>query len=442
VKLLLKAVGTLFILGLLFVFGYAFRDIQRGRMPSGETLKGIVGRVEPSKTSPARVFRDAYSHIQTNFAKDVDRNRLKYSGMAGLMASLGDPHTMFMEPKSASAFQLETKAKFAGVGARLAPDPLGSRVAVVFDEGPAASAGLKVGDIITRVNDKPVGGKNVDEIVDQVRGPEGTSVELTIVREGNPNPIHLKIRRAQIVVPTVTSNTLPNTPYGYIALSTFSEPTSEQFERAVDKLNAAGIRGLVIDLRGNPGGLLDTAIEILSLFVENKPVVSMKGRDGKSAHEITYSGLKRPWNYPVVTLVNEESASAAEIMAGVLKEYGLTTLVGEHTYGKASVQNMFAMKDGSSAKVTIARYYLPSGADISRKVDEDGVYISGGIPVDVEVKLQDEPTPVLGDPKGDSQLRKAIEVLDSKRKSSTVKRFNPVVAEELGLVLTGSERVA
>lgn len=221
----------------------------------------------------------------------------------------------------------------------------------------------------------------------------------------------------------------------------FSEPTADQFAKAVEKLEKAGIKGLILDLRGNPGGLLESATEILSYFADDKPVVTMRMRSGRVAKETTYTGLKRNWRYPVITLVNETSASAAEIMAGVMKGYGLTTLVGEHTYGKASVQTVFPLRDGSGAKVTIARYYLPNGDDISRKVDEDGMYLSGGLKVDVEVKLQDEPTPIIGDPKTDNQLRKAIEVLDGKAKPSVkFERLAPTVVESLGL--DGSGHIA
>jgi len=406
----------------LFVVGYGWRDFQKGQSPTGETLRGIIGGKPTRKAdSPSKVFRDAYTHILNDYQKPLDREKLRYAGMSGMMASLGDPHTMFMEPKSSEEFKLETRATFAGVGARLAPDPLGARVAVVFEEGPAARAGMKSGDIITGVNDKPVGGWDVDKIVDQVRGPEGTSVSLTLMRDGAPAPISIKIKRAKITVPTVTSKKLPNSDYGYLEVSTFSEPTPDQFIRAVESLERQRIKGLIIDLRGNPGGLLESATEMLSYFADNKPVVVMKMRNGRAEKEVTFSGLKRNWTYPIVLLVNEESASAAEIMAGVLKDYGMATLVGEHTYGKASVQTMFSLVDGSSAKVTIARYYLPNGGDIGRKVDDDGGFVSGGLPVDVEVKLQDQPTPIVGDPATDNQLSKAMEVLDGKRGSSASK---------------------
>jgi carboxyl-terminal processing protease len=174
---------------------------------------------------------------------------------------------------------------------------------------------------------------------------------------------------------------------------------------------------LIIDLRGNPGGLLESAREMLSRFVDTKLVVKMKFREGNEEVAKTYPGLVHGFNYPIVLLVNEESASAAEIFSGALRDYGLATLVGEHTYGKASVQNVFPLKDGSSAKITIAKYYLPSGQDIGRKLDSYGEFKTGGLEPDV---VQDfdglDQNAVYGDPVKDPQVAKSISVILSKQR--------------------------
>lgn len=420
----MKAIGKIFVsllaLFALFAFGFSWRDLQRSKTPDVRAFGSLLGiRPQQPKVAPVKVFRSAFQHISTDFAGTVDPVHLKYAGLSGMMASLGDPHTMFMEPRMAKEFKDDTRAQFAGVGARLGTDALGAKVGVVFEEGPANRAGLRAGDLITAVDGKSVSGLAVEEIVTKIRGPVGSRVHLTVVRTGIASPIQITITRAQITTPTVSGKMLDE-GIGYITISMFSEPTAMQFERAFDKLDREGMNGLVIDLRGNPGGLLESVRDILSLFIENKPAVTLKMRDGAEERTITLVGKKRAIDFPVVILVNEDSASAAEIMAGVMRDYRLTTLVGEHTYGKASVQNVIPFRDGSSAKITIARYYLPSGDDIGRKVDEDGVYVSGGIKVDVEVKLQETPLPVLGEPATDNQLARAIAVAKEKSR----KRFS------------------
>jgi len=248
----------------------------------------------------------------------------------------------------------------------------------------------------------------------KIRGPENTSVNLTIIRAGEGKPLQIKVTRAHIVTPTVESRMLAGTGMGYLSVAQFSAPTEEQFLEEVQKLEKQGMKGLVIDLRSNPGGLLKTATDMLSAFESDKLVVTMKERD-KTTQERTSTGQTRPWAYPIVCLINEDSASAAEIFAGCLRDYGRASLVGEHSYGKASVQNVFQLRDNASVKVTIARYFLPQTDDISRKVDEDGVYLSGGLKPDIEVKIDPDLQMALGDILTDPQLQKAVEVLKSKQ---------------------------
>lgn len=400
----------------LFVFGFAWRDVRALRLPPAHAVNGLLGATILSQTqaSPVQIFRQAYAKIRGSYYKPVNEKELRYAGLQGLLASLGDPHTLFLEPEQAREFAIDTTGNFVGVGARLTPDPLGAKVAVVFEDGPAWKAGIRENDLITGVDGKSMTGKPVDDIVKLIRGTEGTIVRLTYLRPGE-KPVTVPIKRSQIVAPSVESRVVPGHDIGHLTIIGFSEPTAEQFDNALDKLEKAGIQGLVIDVRNNPGGLLETTTELLSRFAEDKVVVKMRMRDGREAVEKTFYGYQRKFRYPIVVLINEESASASEIFAGALRDYKIATLVGEHTYGKASVQNLFPFVDGSSAKVTIARYFLPSGADISRKVDPDGVYVSGGLMPDVEAKLEPGTIFQAGDPKSDAQLRKAIEIIQSKR---------------------------
>jgi carboxyl-terminal processing protease len=365
--------------------------------------------------SPTQVFARHADFIRENYARPVTAKDLRYAAMEGLLSAVGDPHTVFLEPVAAKSFAQDTEGNFVGVGARLAPDPMGAKVMTVFKDGPAFKAGLKDGDLITGVDDKAVGGMDTDDIVSMIRGRENTLVRLRIVRAGEPRPITLNIRRGVVIPPTVEGRVLEGANAGYISVSQFSKTTTEQFETVMTDLVGKKVDGLVVDLRNNPGGLLETAVEMLSNFVSDKVVVKMRFRNGREEVARTEAGRARRIAFPVVVLVNEDSASAAEIFAGVLRDYRLATLVGTHTYGKASVQNVFPLVDGSSAKITIARYYLPSGQNISRTVNDEGEYVSGGLKPDVEIDLSLSSRTVIGDPKTDNQLQRAIQVIREKQ---------------------------
>lgn len=412
----LKAIGLLAAIAIAFGVGFGWRDLKNGRLPSKDAVAKLVGGKQAATETPTQVFKRNFNNILTNYDKPVDPNQLKYSGMEGLLASLGDPHTVFLEPKIAKEFSKETKGEneFVGVGARLGRDPLGAKVMTVFEGGPAKRSGVQNGDVIVGVDGEAVAGIPIDEIVKRIRGKEGTIVTLELIRAGVATPIKIPIKRGKINPPTADAMVIPGTKVGFLTVQQFAEPTTAQFDHALDLLEAKGIQGLVIDLRNNPGGLLETAVDMLSRFVENKLVVRMKMRDGREEFAKTFMGSKRKVTYPIVVLVNEDSASAAEIFAGVMRDYKLATLVGEHTYGKASVQNVFMLVDGSSAKITIARYYLPSNTEMSRKVDEEGQYVSGGLEPDIKVPIDFTEMTNLGDPATDTQLAKALEIIREK----------------------------
>jgi len=408
----IKIVGFVVLLGVLWAFGFFWRDLQQGQMPSGRAMAMAFGGGSSAPTlSPEQLFKQVYGRIVTSYYRPIKTLELKYAGMEGLMSSLGDPHTMFLPPKDSENFALETRANFVGIGARLSPDTLGAKIAVVFDDGPAAGAGLQKNDIITSIDGVSYVGKDVDSMVEKIRGKEGTWVRLGIIKAGKTKPTVLTVKRAKVITPTVTEDYLEESHIGHVSVASFAEPTAEQFDAAVDKLSKKPLRGLIIDLRGNPGGLLQTAVEMVSRFVENKVVVKTRDRDGKTSSVMSESGLRREWPYPVVVLIDEDSASAAEIFSGALHDYRKVQLVGTHSYGKASVQEVKDLIDGASAKITIAKYFLPSAQDISRKVDEDGQYISGGLHPDYLVNLDDNADIVYGDPKKDPQLKKAIDVI-------------------------------
>lgn len=415
-KAVLKAAAFAVLVLACFGFGFGWRDIRAHRPLTLDTLARAVTPSQSQPVTPERVFKDAYTNILANYYRPIVSKNLTYAGISGMMASLGDPHTLFLPPVAAKQFDTDTQGQFVGIGAQLDRDPLGARVAAVFDDGPAYSAGLRAGDIITSIDGKSVAGMSVLDIVQKIRGTEGTTVRLGILKPKAEHPTIVPIKRRKINTPTVVEKYLDGEQIGYMTIRQFAEPTTVQFDSALDKLSEKPLKGLVIDLRDNPGGLLETDVELLSRFVENKVVVKIKSRDGMEETPRTFTGQTRKFPYPIAILVNEDTASAAEIFAGALRDYKLATLVGEHTYGKASVQNIWHLRDESSAKITIGRYFLPGGDDIGRKVDEDGTYLSGGMEPAIKVDLDpDDSTIELGNPKSDTQLQKAIEFIKSRQ---------------------------
>ena len=396
-----------------FGTGYFWSDFQK--VAQGRPVNTLLGvKTTSASLSAEAVFRENYARILKDFPKQPDPKELKYAGMEGLLASLGDPHTNFFRPEFAKAFREETQANFFGVGARLGEDPKGAKLVSVFEDGPAFKAGLRALDVVTAVDGHIVKGEPTEAIVKRIKGPAGTMVKITVDRPSSPVPLTFTVKRARIITPTVETKFFPETGVGYLSVAMFSEPTAQQFDAGLEKLEKNPMKGLVIDMRGDPGGLLDVAAEMLSRFVENEVVVKMvlrRGENGKLVERVerTSSGMLHNFSYPIVVLINEDSASAAEIFSGCLRDYGKAKLIGAHTYGKNSVQNLFSLRDGASAKVTIAKYYLPKSADIGRKVDDDGQYVSGGLLPDIAVEPDFDREMEVGSPAKDAQLQRAVQ---------------------------------
>ena len=407
-----KVIATLIGLLACFAFGYFWKDIRNNQFPgsSRDYLLGI--RTSGKNVRDDQVFKDVYARVAGTNIKKADRKELKYAAMEGLVASLGDPHSNFFVPKINTAFRDETSGKFFGIGARLTPDNAGVKVTQVFTDGPAQKADVLAGDIITTVDGTNVAGMDSDDIVLMIKGKENTIVRLKILRPNVEQPIEFAIKRQKVVPPSVESKVLKAQNTGYIRILNFSQEVPEQFDRELETVEAAGIKGLVIDLRGNPGGSLDAAIMILSRFIDNKLAVTLKFREENQQETYeTSKGDTHNFKYPITVLVDGESASAAEIMAGVLKDYNKATLIGERTYGKFSVQTVFNQIDGAGIKLTIAHYFLPKSGAKSRKVDEDGTYISGGLDPDILVKVDEEKEYEPGNLERDNQLARAVEFI-------------------------------
>ena len=379
-----KVLGVALAFPACFSFGFFWRDIKHGQLTSNRDR--LLGIKTTNEASSDAIFKQQFGRILTDYTKRPDKTELKYSAMEGLVASLGDPHTNFFVPKVNTEFHDETQGKFYGIGARLLPDPLGVKVVSVFSDGPAKRVGVKGGDI----------------------------VKLKVSRPGAKAPLDFVIPREKVVPPNVESKYIEPQKIGYIKILNFALEVPEQFDHELTEIETHDLKGLVIDLRDNPGGALDAAVAILSKWVEDKNIVKLKFRDGAEESNDALHGQLHNFKYPVVVLVNEDSASAAEIMAGALKDYGMAKLVGDHTYGKFSVQTVFSQRDGAGIKMTIAHYFLPKSGALSRKVDEDGAYISGGIQPDVKVELNPDIEFEAATVDKDAQFAKAVDIINRK----------------------------
>lgn len=328
------------------------------------------------------------------YEDDIDKEDLIdgiYSGYAG---ALGDPYTEYYDEEETEALYESTSGEFSGIGATMSQSLDSGEITIsnVYEDFPADKAGMKSGDIIYKVDGRSVSGQDLETVVSWIKGERGTDVVIHVLRNGEE--LELTATRDIIEVQTV-SHEMKDGQIGYILISEFDSVTYDQFVAALDDLESQGMQGLVIDLRGNPGGNLTTVTDMLKLLLPEGTIVSTKDKYGNT-EEITCDG-KHEFTKPLAVLVNQYSASAAEIFSGAIQDYGTGTIVGMTTYGKGVVQQLMDLGDGTCLKVTIAEYYTPSGRSIN----------GTGVTPDVEVEYEyDE-----NNPEADNQLDRALEVV-------------------------------
>lgn len=347
-----------------------------------------------------------------------------YKAIRKSLKDLGDPYTRFLNPEEYEELTSQTSGELSGIGIRLGIDQKTSKLIVVepIPNSPASEAGLKAGDHIVSVNGKSTKLMTLEQASAEIKGEVGTEVILEISRSEKP-AFDVTIARAQIELPSVsyTLNQEQDSKVGYIKLDEFSSHAAEQMEKAIQELSAKQASGFILDLRGNPGGLLFSSVEIARMWMEKGAIVSTIDRKGGN-QKFSANG-KALTNLPLVVLVDGYSASASEILAGALKENHRAKVVGSRTYGKGTVQSVHALSDGSGLAVTIARYYPPSGIDINKK----------GISPDIKVDLsREEQTTLSVNPdligtKADRQYARAIAILKDESISKTDADFSPAV---------------
>ena len=346
------------------------------------------------------LFGEVLEKIKQEYVDEIDQAEVMDSAINGVLQSL-DPYSAYMSPELFKSMQTESKGEFGGLGIEIGMEAGVVKVISPISDTPAEKAGIKAGDYIVRIENEQVQGKTLMEAVKLMRGPVGTSIELTIRRKGIKKPLTFKVKRQIIEVKSVESKLLGKKKnIGYVKLKSFNENSDKQFIKEIKNYEKQNIVGYIIDLRNNPGGLLNQAVSITDFFLEKGEIVSTKGRriiETRKFFAKAGDGVK---GKPIIVLINNGSASASEIFAGALKDHKRAIILGENSYGKGSVQSIIPLKNGGGIRLTISKYYLPSGKSISEV----------GVSPDIIVEEQSQ---FKLDSEKDNQLNYAIKLFQS-----------------------------
>jgi carboxyl-terminal processing protease len=312
------------------------------------------------------LFGEVLETIKQEYVDEVDQIKIMDSAINGLLQSL-DPYSAYMSPKSYKGMQTETKGEFGGLGIEIGMESGVVKVISPIDDTPAANAGIKAGDYIVRINDKQVQGKSLTEAVELMRGPIGSSIKLTVRRKNEKKSLEFKITRAIIEVKSVEAKVIgEKKEIGYLRLKSFNQNSDEQLFKSINDFEKnSKLVGYILDLRNNPGGLLNQAISISDFFLDDGEIVSTKGRKISETRRFFSKKGDGIDGKPLIVIINTGSASAAEIVSGALKDHKRAIILGERSYGKGSVQSIIPLKNGGGLRLTISKYYLPSGKSIS-----------------------------------------------------------------------------
>jgi len=393
------SIFVLFII-LLIVFGSGFYFGQKGNIQITKEKVFIGKEIGQPEKVDFSIFWDVWKIIEKKYVdRPVDYEKMVYGSVSGLVKSLGDPYSVFMDPEKSKEFIEDMQGTFEGIGAEIGIRDNILTIIAPLEGTPAEKAGLKAGDKIIKIDGETTIDITLNEAVRKIRGEKGTEVILTIIREGVEESQEIKIIRGTIDVKSVRweLKKINGTDLAYIKIRSFSKDTVQELNKAANDILSSSAKGIVLDLRNNPGGYLDIAIKVSSFFIDSKEVVVIEDFGNGKKRQYKSSGQSKLSHLPIVVLINKGSASASEILAGALRDIKKVKLVGEKTFGKGSVQELEKLKDGSSVSLTVAKWCTPSGECINKK----------GLKPDIEVEMDDENLKN----KEDKQLEEAMKLL-------------------------------
>ena len=376
-----------------FGLGYDLGNAQNSPM--------IVSEVQPASNLDLEIYEDVWSTILDRYLEsgNIDKNTVIDESIKGMVKALDDPYSSYMNSEETEMFMSDLDSELEGIGAVLGMESERVVIETPLKASPAEAAGLQTGDIIVAVDGNDITDQGLLEVVKQIRGPKGTTVVLSIIREKSQEAFDVNIVRDKITLESVTFEQQDD--LFYISINQFSDDTLKEFQSAATQALLNDSKGIILDLRFNGGGYLDSAVHILGEFLEtNLPAVQMQGKDVQSSKTLTTSGPARLNNLPVAVLINQASASAAEIVAGTLQDFGRAIVVGQKSYGKGTIQDVIPFRDGSTLRITIAKWLTGKGQDINEN----------GISPDFMVEISEEDL----NNSFDSQLEKARELLTEK----------------------------
>jgi len=391
-----RMMGKRIILMVALIFAVASTGILIGRW----TISSVDA--EMNGYDELRVFSEALSIVRKNYVEETKPKDLVYGAIKGMLGSL-DPHSAFMSPEQFKEMQVDTKGEFGGLGIQIGVKDGMLTVIAPIEDTPAYKAGIKAGDKIIKINNEFTKDMSLHDAVSKMRGTPSSSVKITIIREGWKETKDFTMVREIIKIKSVKSKLIEDS-IGYVKINQFQEQTSSDLSSAIDKLTQQNITALILDLRNNPGGLLNSAVDVSSQFLQSgKLVVFIKDRKGEKSEYRSSTNKLNP-NIPMVVLVNQGSASASEIVAGALKDWNRAVIIGTQTFGKGSVQSVVPLGDGSALRLTTARYYTPKGVSIQT------TGITPDIMVKPEVKEGEKSRPAIREKDLERHLKNGVEM--------------------------------
>src|SRR6201987_5945668 len=428
-------------------------------------MMGSSARAATSDTyRQLNLFGDVFERVRSDYVEKPDDSKLVESAISGMLSGL-DPHSSYMDAKSFRDMQVQTRGEFGGLGIEVTMEDGLIKVVSPIDDTPASRAGILANDIITQLDDEQVQGLTLNQAVEKMRGPVNTKIKLKVIRKGVDNPLDITLVRDNIRVKSVRSRVEAD-DIAYIRITTFNEQTTEGLKKSIaDLQNQIGgdkLKGYVIDLRNNPGGLLEEAVTVSDAFLERGEIVSTRGRNPEETQRRTAHPGDLTKGKPVIVLINGGSASASEIVAGALQDHKRATLVGTRSFGKGSVQTIIPLGSGNGAlRLTTARYYTPSGKSIQAKGIVPDIEVLQDVPEELKARVDtkgeaslrghlkndgDEKTGsqsyIPPDPKDDKALKMADDLLHGIKSSSTAPNPAPAAADKTASDKAASDKPA